>query len=114
MTKISLLITKPPHSEEDAERMYGISKRAKERDMEVTIYMLGDGVLCVKKHQKGHVGKNMKAALENGVKIKACARDLYARAVSKDQVEPGVEILTDLEDEFIEDIMESADRVISW
>ena len=57
MAKIALLITKPPHSDEGAERMCGISKRAKEREMDVTIYMLGDGVLCAKKDQKGYVGE---------------------------------------------------------
>ena len=114
MTKIALLITKPPHSDEGAERMCGISKRAKERDMDVTVYMLGDGVLCAKKNQKGYVGTNMKTALENGVSIKASANDLNARAIPKEQVEPKIEIVTDLEGEFVEDMMENADRVISW
>jgi len=114
MTKIALLITKTPHSDEGAERMCGISKRAKEREMDVTIYMLGDGVLCAKKDQKGYVGTNIKIALENGVSIKASANDLNARAIRKEQVEPEIEIVTDLESQFVEDIMESADRVISW
>ena len=114
MKHITLLITKPPHSDEGAERMCGISKHAKERDMDVTIYLLGDGVLCAKSDQKGYVGKNMKTALQNGVKIKASSGDLEARAISSDQVEPGVFVIDDLEDEFVEEVMETADRVISW
>ena len=114
MTRICLLIMKPPHSDESAERMCGISQRAKERGMDVIVYLLGDGVLCAKKGQKGYVGKNLKKALENGVEIKASERDLSARAIKGDQVEPGVEIVEDLEGTFVEDVMENADRVISW
>ena len=114
MTRVCLLISKLPHSDEGAERMCGIAKRAKERDMDVTVYFLGDGVLCTKKDQKGYVGKNMKTALENGVEMRASANDLKARAISDNQVESGVKIVEDLEGEFVEDIMENADRVISW
>lgn len=114
MTNICLLITKPPHSDEGAERMCGISRRAREKGFNVTVYMLGDGVLCAKKDQKGYVGKNMKEALKNGVTIKASAKDLQARAILMEHVEPGVEAIEDFEDAFVEDIMENADRVISW
>jgi sulfur relay protein TusB/DsrH len=109
-----MLITKPPHSDESAERMCGISQRAKERDMDVAIYMIGDGVLCAKKNQRGYIGQNMKMAIENGVSISASAKDLRARAIPSEQVEPGVEIVDDLEDNFIDDMMLNADRVISW
>lgn len=114
MTNICLLITKPPHSDEGAERMCGISRRARERGFNVTVYMLGDGVLCAKKNQQGYVGKNMKEALKNGVTIKASAKDLQARAIPMEHLEPGVEAIEDFEDAFVEDIMENADRVISW
>ena len=114
MTKLCLLITRPPHSDEGAERICGISRRAKERGMDVTVYMMGDGVLCAKKGQKGYVGRNMKTALENGVKIKASSRDLLARAIPPEYVEPGVEVTEDIEDIFVEDVMENAERVISW
>jgi sulfur relay protein TusB/DsrH len=114
MTRVCLLVTKTPYSDEDAERMYGISCRAKERDFEVVTYFLGDGVLCTKKNQKGYLGKNMKIALENGVTLRASAKDLRARAISPDQVEHGVDILEDFEDEFVDDMMEKSDMVISW
>lgn len=114
MIRICLLITKPPHDDEGAERMCGISRRAKERDMDVVVYFLGDGVLCTKKEQKGYVGKNMKIALKNDVELKASAKDLRARAIPNDQIEPGVIAVEELEDEFVEDIMEKADRVITW
>jgi sulfur relay protein TusB/DsrH len=114
MTKICLLIMKPPHSDESAERMCGIAKRAKERNDDVTIYLMGDGVLCAKKGQKGYVGKNLKMALENGVIIKASENDLNARAITSDYVESGVQTVNDIEGEFVVDIMENADQVISW
>jgi sulfur relay protein TusB/DsrH len=94
--------------------MCGISHRAKERDMNVAVYLLGDGVLCAKKDQKGYVGKNMKTAIENGVVIKASSKDLLARAIPNEQVEPGVEIIDNLEEALVDAIMEDADRVISW
>jgi len=114
MTKLCVLITKPPHSDERAEHICGISKRAKEREMDVSIYFLGDGVLCTKKGQKGYIGQNMKVALQSGVTLKASANDLRARAMPPEQVESGIEIIDDLEGEFVDDIMENADRVISW
>jgi len=114
MTRICLLITKPPHSDEGAQRMCGISQRAKERDMDVAVYFLGDGVLCAKKGQSGYVGKNIKNALEKGVEMKASSNDLLARAISPEQVEPGIQIVDDLEGGFIDDMMEKSDRVISW
>ena len=114
MTRIVLLITKPPHSDEGAQRMCGISQRAKERGMDVAIYMLGDGVLCAKKGQKGYIGKNMKLALKNNVAISVNSNDLKARAIPPEQVESRVNIIEDLEEKFVDDIMESADRVIAW
>jgi sulfur relay protein TusB/DsrH len=82
--------------------------------MDVAIYLLGDGVLCAKKGQKGFLGECVKTALQNGISIKANIRDLQARAIFDDQVEPGIEILNDLEGAFVDDAMEKADRVISW
>jgi sulfur relay protein TusB/DsrH len=114
MVKVCLLIMKPPHSDESAERMCGIAKKAKEREDEVVVYLIGDGVLCAKKGQKGFVGENLKSALENGVNIKASEKDLSARAISSEYVETGVEIVGDIENELVEDVMENADRVISW
>jgi sulfur relay protein TusB/DsrH len=114
MTNICLLISKTPHSDERAELMCGISQRAKKRDMNVTVYFIGDGVLCTKKNQKGYVGRNMKNALDNGVLLKVSAKDLKARAILENQVEPGIKIIDDLEGEFVDDVMEHADRVITW
>jgi sulfur relay protein TusB/DsrH len=109
-----MLITKPPHSDENAERMCGLSQQATKKRMAVVLYLLGDGVLCAKKDQKGYVGKNIKSALEQGISIRANKKDLFARAIPDEQVEPGIEIIDDLEGVFVEDVMENADRVISW
>ena len=114
MTRICMLITRPPHSDEAAERMCGLSRRAAEREMEVAVYLMGDGVLCAKAGQKGHVGENVKLALQRGVEVRASRGDLRARAINDEQVEKGVEIVEDLAGAFVEDAMERAERVVSW
>jgi sulfur relay protein TusB/DsrH len=114
MARLTLLIMTPPHSDESAERMCGLSNRALERGMEVAVYLLGDGVLCSKKGQKGYIGQNIRAAVERGITVRASANDLRARAITAEQVEQGVEVVEDLEGEFVEDVMEKAERVITW
>ena len=114
MTKLCLLITKPPRVEEQSNRMYGISARALERGFEVAIYLLGDGVLCAKKDQKGHIGNYIKNAIENGAVLNASSKDLLARGILREQVEPGINIVDDFEHMFVKDVMENSNRVISW
>jgi sulfur relay protein TusB/DsrH len=114
MKRICLLITKPPHTDDGQERMCGIAKRAREREMEVAVYLIGDGVYCAKKGQKGHMGESIRMALQNGVKVRASAKDLKARALPEDRIEEGVEFVEELESDFVKDMMENAERVISW
>jgi sulfur relay protein TusB/DsrH len=114
MARLTMLIMSPPHSDESAQRMCGLSNRAIERGMEVAIYLLGDGVLCSKKGQRGHIGQNIRAALTKGITVRASAKDLRSRAIAADQMEQGVEVVEDLEGEFVEDVMEKATRVITW
>ena len=114
MKRICLLIMKPPQSSEDAERMCGLAMRARMEEKEVAVYLLGNGVYCSKSGQKGSMGGSLRAALKQGVTIRAGEADLMARGITTEQVEPGVEILPDLEDTFVEDIMEKADRVVTW
>ncbi|MCW4013894.1 MAG: DsrE family protein [Candidatus Bathyarchaeota archaeon] len=109
-----MLITKPPHSGEGAERMCGISSAARLEGMEVSIYLIGDGVLCAKKNQRGHVGANIKLALETNVQVFASSMDLLARGLSGAQVEDGVKMVGNIEDMFVEDVMEHSTRVVSW
>jgi sulfur relay protein TusB/DsrH len=94
--------------------MFGISARAIDDNMNIVVYLLGDGVLCTKANQKSQIGQNLRSALKKGVIFNASAKDLRARAIKNDQVEPGVNIIEDFEGEFVDDIMENADRVISW
>jgi sulfur relay protein TusB/DsrH len=94
--------------------MCGLAKRARERDMEVTVYLIGDGVFCAKKGQKGHMGESIRMALESGIRVRASAKDLVSRALPEEQVEPGVEFVEEIEKEFVKNMMEDAHRVISW
>jgi sulfur relay protein TusB/DsrH len=114
MNRICVLITKTPDSDEEADRMFGLSQAARKKEAEVSVYLLGDGVLYAKKDRTGFPGKNIKSALENGISVKASENDLLARAMTAEHVESGVEILNNFEDIFVEDLMENADRVISW
>lgn len=114
MSDVCLLITKPPHSDEGSERMCGIAHRAKEKGNDVTVFLLGDGVYCAKKGQKGRFGQNLQSALDAGITIKASKRDLEARAMPDGMVNEAVVVVEDLEKEFIIDTMENAKRVITW
>lgn len=114
MKKVCMLITKPPHSGEGAERICGISAHARASDMEVVIYLIGDGVLCAKRNQTGHMGHHVQTALAKGVEVVASRDDLLARGLAETQVEPGVEMVEDIEGRIVTDVMEHADRVISW
>jgi sulfur relay protein TusB/DsrH len=82
--------------------------------MDVTIYLIGDGVLCAKRNQTGHVGHHVHNALSNGVQVVASRDDLLARGLAETQVEQGVEMVDDIEGMIVTDVMEHADRVISW
>jgi sulfur relay protein TusB/DsrH len=77
--------------------------------LDVSVYLLGDGVLLAK---EGPMGKDVKEALGNGVEVLAAAKDLKARGVGRTLEE--VERVEDLEDLLVEDAMERADKVISW
>jgi sulfur relay protein TusB/DsrH len=114
MTRICLLFSKKPKSQESVERMCGLALRAKEKGMDVVIYLLGDGVLCAMRNDKEAIGQSIRALLEEGITIRACKNDLLARAITENHVEQDIEILEDLEGTFVEDAMENAERVISW
>lgn len=114
MDYLCMLITKPPHSDEGAERMCGISNAARDRGMGVAVYLIGDGVLCAKRHQHGYVGAHIKRALERSMSVYASAQDLRARGIAETQVEKGIVITEDIEGRFLKDAMERASRVISW
>jgi len=53
-------------------------------------------------------------ALSNGVQVVASRDDLLARGLAETQVEQGVEMVDDIEGMIVTDVMEHADRVISW
>ena len=110
MTKLCLLITKVPHSPEDVERFCGVARKAREKDMDVSVYLTGDGVYCAK---AGYKEGGVQEMVEKGVKIKVNGKDLKARALGGRTVE-GVEVLDDFEERFVHETMEEADRVISW
>jgi sulfur relay protein TusB/DsrH len=104
----------PPHNNDDMDRMCGLLIKAKGRDWDVVIYLLGDGVYCAKKGQRGHLGSSIMTALSKGAEINVNLKDLLARAIPPENVMPGVKVLDDLEGVFIEDVMEKASRVVSW
>jgi predicted peroxiredoxin len=72
---------KPPHTDDDTDQMCGLLSSAKERGWDVVIYLLGDGVYCAKKGQRGHLRKSMMTALGKGAEINVNSKDLLARAI---------------------------------
>jgi sulfur relay protein TusB/DsrH len=90
--------------------MFGLANKAREDGGEVNIYLLGDGVYNAK---SGLKEGTVKAVLEKGAKVRASGPDIKARALSG-RVEEGVEILDDFENEFVKEMMENSERVISW
>jgi sulfur relay protein TusB/DsrH len=85
--------------------MFGL---AREAGGDVNIYLLGDGVY----NAKSGMGI-LKDVLGNGAKVRACGKDVKARALGN-RLEEGVEVLDDFENEFVKDMMEGSERVISW
>lgn len=114
LSRLCLLIMKPPHNDDDTDRMCGLLSSAKECGWDVAIYLLGDGVYCAKKGQRGNLGKSMMTALSKGAEINVNLKDMLARAIPTEDVVPGVKVLDDLESAFVDDVMEKASRVVSW
>lgn len=114
MSRLCMLVMKPPHSEEDARRICGLLSSARAKGMEVGVYLLGDGVFCAKKGHRGLIGDSLRSALSKGAEIYASKKELVARAIGEDQIEPGVKALDDLEGALVEDMMEHSERVASW
>jgi len=77
---------------------------------QVAFYLAGDGVFCA---IGKHPSSKLSDLLSNGGEIYARKEDLEARGLLS-QVLAGVEIPSDFYDKLIEDVMEGADRVISF
>jgi sulfur relay protein TusB/DsrH len=107
--RLCVLITRIPHGDDDLGRVFGGLLKAKNAGLEVSAYLLGDGVLLAK---KGPMGENIKKVLEEGVGVVASAKDLRSRAITT--VIDGVESVEDFEEVFLNDVMERCDKVISW
>jgi sulfur transfer complex TusBCD TusB component (DsrH family) len=111
MSKVCLLFMRLPVSEEEAEKIIGIALRALKKGDGVALYLLGEGAFWV----KGTMPRRfLKEVLDKGGKVEVGERDLLARGIMKDAVEVRINIVTDLEGNLVDDVMCSADRVISW
>jgi len=110
MNKLCLLITRLPYSSEDRERMFGLAKKAREDGGDVTVYLLGDGIYNAK---SGLEHGPAREVLQAGGKVRASGKDVRARALAG-KVEEGVVVLEDFENEFVKDLMENSERVVSW
>ncbi len=111
MSRVCLLLMRLPASEEEAEKIIGIALHALQKGDGAAIYLLGEGTFWV----KGAMPRRfLKEALDKGAEVKAGERDLLARGIAKDAVKARVGVSADLEDDLVNDVMYSADRVISW
>ena len=103
------MITGIPPEPWGIERVFGGISTAREAGLEVSAYLLGDGVLLAR---EGPIGENVRDALAKGVEVVVAAKDLKARGVCR--ILEGVEQVEDLEGLLVEDAMERADKVITW
>jgi len=109
-----ILLSKEPYSFEKTSLAVVTASKAAEKDVDVTIFLIEDGVLATRPNQKPARGANFGDALtkliEKGVEVLAEDLSLAARGLSTDKLLSGIRIsniseLTDL-------IMEKSDRVI--
>ena len=77
---------------------------------QVAVYLIGDGVFCA---IGKHPSSKLSGLLSNGGEIYARKEDLEARGLLS-QVLTGVAVPSDFYDKLIEDVMERADRVMSF
>lgn len=78
------------------------------------LFLLGDAVMSCRREYRGHPSTIVSSALDRGAKVVASARDLRARGVDAAELSKGVEVVEDLEGQFIDEAMDRADRVIAW
>jgi sulfur relay protein TusB/DsrH len=100
--KSCILLMKQPCTEGESWRI-GEAIRAKGD----TLFLLGDAVESGRKEYRGY-------ALSREAKVIASARDLRARGIETSELQEGIEIVEDIEGDFIDVMMEHADRVIAW
>ncbi|MBP7086442.1 MAG: DsrE family protein [Methanomassiliicoccales archaeon] len=110
--RICMLLMRTPTSEEDKSRIFGVLRGSQGK--EVSIYLLGDGVLCARKGQSPLLGGGVEDAIRSGAEVLVGSRDLRARGIPISELMDGLEVAEDLEGSFIDDAMEHADRVITW
>lgn len=110
--RLCILLMRTPSTEEDNARIFGVLSHVRGED--VAIYLLGDGVLCGRKGQAASIGGGVERALRSGAKVVIGARDLRARGIQSTELLEDLEVVEDLEGDFIEESMEWADRVITW
>jgi len=107
---ICILITKPPHTSEGGKRVCGITRRARDKGMNVTIFLIGDGVLFAKRNLEG----NMVITPDDFISIKAGMNDMLARGITPEMLDYRIEAVDDIEGKFVEDAMENSRLVFTW
>jgi sulfur relay protein TusB/DsrH len=107
--KSCILLMKQPCTEGESWRI-GEAIRAKGD----ALFLLGDAVASGRKEYHGHASSIVSGALSREAKVIASARDLRARGIEASELQEGIEIVEDIEGDFIDVTMEHADRVIAW
>jgi len=79
-----------------------------------TLFLLGEAVESGRKEYRGYASSIVSGALSREAKVIASARDLRARGIEASELQEGIEIVEDIEGDFINVTMEHADRVIAW
>ena len=107
--KSCILLMKLPCTEGESWRI-GEAIRAKGD----SLFLLGDAVASGRKEFRGFASSIVRGALSRGGKVSASARDLRARGIATSELHEGIEIIEDIEGDFIDVAMMDADRVVAW
>ena len=110
---IAFILTKPPYGGEEPERVMEMAQEFVSNSHQLTLFLLGDGVLSSKTDQKGTIGQMLSNLIKEGAEVFAAEDDSVARGVTSERRIDGVNVMAGIFDQLVETVMEDADRVIS-
>ncbi len=109
LMKSCVLLMKLPGTEGESWRI-GEAVRAKGD----SLFLLGDAVAICRREYRGHASSIASGALSKDAKVCASARDLRARGIEASELLEGIKIVEDIEGDFIDVMMDQAERVVAW
>ena len=110
---IAFILTKPPYGGEESERVLEMAQDFLLNSHQLTLFLIGDGVLGCKANQKGGIGQSISNLIHSGARVFVAEHDLEARGLPSERRLEGITVTTGIFDQLVDTVMEEADRVIS-